>query len=310
MVEGAPAVVTFYDGGAAKEAGVETGDVVVSVDGKSVEERTAELEPYISASTPQSLGGKIADLLLKGPDGSKAEVVFRGRGGQEKRVHLARSRSFYSQGTSWRGGEILRILPGNIGYADLERLNGSMVEGMFEKFRDCKAIILDMRGYPQGTAWQIAPRLTAIKNVAAALFERPVLLAPGGASGQFLWQQTAHSFMQRIPESDQPVFPGKTVMLIDERAISQSEHSGLFFRAANGTEFIGSPTTGANGDVTYFLVPGGIRVGMTGHNVRWPDGRQLQRVGLIPDVYVEPTLEGLRQGRDEVLERAIEHLSQ
>jgi hypothetical protein len=28
---------------------------------------------------------------------------------------------------------------------------------MFEKFKDCPAIIFDDRGYPQGTAWQIAP---------------------------------------------------------------------------------------------------------------------------------------------------------
>ena len=73
-------------------------------------------------------------------------------------------------------------------------------------------------------------------------------------------------------------------MLIDERAISQAEHTGLFFKAANNTTFVGSSTIGANGDVTTFLLPGGLRVSFTGHDVRWPDGRQLQRIGLVPDV--------------------------
>ena len=99
-------------------------------------------------------------------------------------------------------------------------------------------------------------------------------------------------------------------MLIDERAISQSEHSGLFYRAANGTVFIGSPTTGANGDVTFFFAPGGIRINFSGHDVRWPDGKQLQRVGLLPDIEVRPTIEGIRGGRDEVLERAIAYVEQ
>jgi C-terminal processing protease CtpA/Prc len=89
------------------------------------------------------------------------------------------------------------------------------------------------------------------------------------------------------------------------RAISESEHSGLFFRAANGTRFIGSPTQGANGDVTYFMASGGVRINFSGHEVRWPDGRQLQRVGLMPDIEVRPTIEGIRAGRDEVLERTV-----
>jgi hypothetical protein len=44
-------------------------------------------------------------------------------------------------------------------------------------------------------------------------------------------------------------------MLIDDRAISQAEHTGLFFEAAAGTVFIGTPTAGANGDVTRSSCP-------------------------------------------------------
>ncbi len=47
---------------------------------------------------------------------------------------------------------------------------------------------------------------------------------------------------------------------------------------------------------------------MAGHNVSHADGRQLQRLGLTPDVEVKPTIEGIRQGRDEVLEKALEYL--
>jgi C-terminal processing protease CtpA/Prc len=97
-------------------------------------------------------------------------------------------------------------------------------------------------------------------------------------------------------------------MLIDERAVSQSEHSGLFFEAANGTTFIGSPSAGANGDITDLVLPGDITLVFTGHDVRYPDGRQLQRVGLRPQVYVRPTLPGIQSGKDEVLDRALEFL--
>jgi C-terminal processing protease CtpA/Prc len=47
-------------------------------------------------------------------------------------------------------------------------------------------------------------------------------------------------------------------------------------------------------------------VNFSGHDVRWPDGRELQRVGLQPDIHVRPTIAGIRAGKDEVLDRAIE----
>ena len=98
------------------------------------------------------------------------------------------------------------------------------------------------------------------------------------------------------------------MLLIDERTVSQSEHLGLFFEVANGTKFVGTPTAGANGDVTWFTLPGIAAVRFSGHEVRHADGRQLQRIGLVPDLLAAPTLQGIRDGRDEVLERGIELL--
>jgi hypothetical protein len=215
---------------------------------------------------------------------------------------------YVSRMRAQRSGEILNLLPGNIGYADLDRLPVAMVDQMFEMFKDTKAIVFDMRGYPNGTAWAIAPRLTEKNSVQAARFDRPVAMALGGESEHLTAFTTTESFVQTIPTTDKWRYKGKTVMLIDERAVSQAEHTGLFFEAANGTKFIGSNTAGANGDVTNFSVPGGIRIGFTGQGVRHADGRQLQRVGLVPDIEVKPTIAGLRAGKDEVLERAMEFI--
>ena len=62
---------------------------------------------------------------------------------------------------------------------------------------------------------------------------------------------------------------------------------------------------GANGDVTSFFVPGGVQLAFTGQAVLHPDGAQLQRVGLIPDVRVSPTLRGVRAGDDELLAAGV-----
>jgi C-terminal processing protease CtpA/Prc len=99
-------------------------------------------------------------------------------------------------------------------------------------------------------------------------------------------------------------------MLINEDAISQAEHTCLFFEVATDVTFIGTPTMGANGDVTFMILPGNLPVTFTGHNVRHADGRQLQRVGIQPSIKAAPTIRGVVAGHDEVLDRAVTYLQE
>lgn len=296
LIEGRPIVTRVIDTAAAP--GITVGDEIVSVDGVTTEARMASIAECIVVSTPAGRNRVIGGLILSGAPGSVARIVVRGADGRTR--ELTATRPAKPAVATQRIEDPIRILDGNIGYADLEQLQVPQVDPMFTRFNQTAAIIFDMRGYPRGTAWSIAPRINTKKATAAALFQRP-LLARGSTFERL-------TFVQDLPPTTDWVYDRPTVMLIDERAISQSEHTGLFFKAANGTTFVGSPTTGANGDVTSTTLPGGLRVTFTGHDVRWPDGRQLQRVGLVPDVPVTPTIAGIRAGRDEVLEAALAFL--
>ncbi len=286
------------------EETVKPGDVLVRIDDQPVQKRIAELEPYIGASTPQSMMAQVMQSLLQGSESSAVRIGVKAGDGPEREIRMTRASSNWALLSPTRAGEVFRSLTPAIGYVDLERLADAQVDAMFERFKDTAAIIMDMRGYPQGTAWSIAPRLAEKPAPVAAQFRRNVV-SPDLVEDSEL---TTMLFEQRIPTTDEPRYKGKTVMLIDERAMSQAEHSGLFYRAANGTVFIGSPTQGVDGDTTSFTAPGGIRIGFSGQDIRWPDGRQLQRVGLIPDIEVRPTIAGIQAGRDEVLERAVAYI--
>ena len=150
-------------------------------------------------------------------------------------------------------------------------------------------------------------RLTNKGNVVAALFSRPILEATNLTNPE-LADSASYTFSQRIPDSEGDIYKGKVVVLINEDAISQAEHTCLFFEAATDVTFIGTPTAGANGDVTYMVLPGNLAVSFSGHNVRHADGRQLQRVGIQPTIKVAPTIRGLVEGRDEILDAAVKFL--
>lgn len=305
IIENQPVVTHFYDEKIAKSAGVEIGDVIVKVEDEDAQTRLNRLAKYFSASTPQSKMDKAVFTFMNDKADSIVSLTLRKSDGREKEVSLPlKKEDFTTLYHRERDGEIIKMLPGNIGYADLDRLTTEMVDEMFERFKSTKAIIFDMRGYPNGTVWWIAPRLTEKKEIVGAFFETPMV----GYSTQ---PKSSEAFYQTISGSplEKWIYKGLTVMLIDERTQSQAEHTGLFLRAANGTKFIGSPTAGANGEITTFTIPGGIGIGFTGQSVKFSDGKQLQRIGLILDLEIKPSIRGIRENRDEVLEKAIEYLN-
>jgi C-terminal processing protease CtpA/Prc len=308
-IERLPVITGFTNAEAAKAAGFEVGDVILKVDGVDASQRISERLKYTAHSTPQAgMFYATERSLVRGPEDSTATVMVRDLHDQVREVKAERKVEYMPQSQGDRSGDILRMLPGNVGYVDLDRLPVTQVDEMFEKFKDCPAIIFDNRGYPRGTAWQIAPRLTDKTDVVAEMFKRRDPMSPDLPNGEIFSSQDVNTFLQRLPHTDKSRYHGKTVMLIDERTVSQAEHTGLYLEAANGTKFIGSATQGANGDVTNLAVPGGIYVRFSGQGVWHADGRQLQRVGLQPVVEVRPTLAGIRAGKDEVLEVAIEYL--
>ncbi len=307
FIENQPVVTRVYAEHVAAK-GVRVGDVVTKLNDEPVAARIARLSAITPASNEWTRRQYIAQRLLSTPGaGAALRLTLRGSDGREKTVTL--SSGPYSPPPADTSAPFRR-LPGNIGYVDLSRLRIDDVDRMFAALLTTKALLFDMRGYPHETAWEIAPRLTDRRNVVAARFFRYAPTEPDFPNGESNGSTQKFFFDQQLPPNPgKSVYGGKTVMLIDERTQSQAEHTGLFFEAANGTEFIGSPTAGANGDVTNFGVPGGITLTFSGHDVRHADGRQLQQVGLQPKILVRPTIQGIRAGEDEVLERAVRYLT-
>ena len=159
-----------------------------------------------------------------------------------------------------------------------------------------------MRGYPSSGARAFIPRLARPKT-------RPTVIGGvpryEGSSGFSLEEQ-----LWVDPESPPAErYAGTVVVLVDGNAQSAAEHICALIKSVAAVTFVGSRTSGANGGVTRTILPGGIVVNFTGQSVRHADGSQLQRIGIAPDVEARPTLRGIRDGRDDVLQRALEFLS-
>nr|WP_309697598.1 S41 family peptidase [Armatimonas sp.] len=297
-VEGKPMVVAIRHPAAAA-GGAKIGDVVVAVDGVPVLQRRKQLEGYLAAGTPQARENYLNNRLLAGNEGSNAHLALEG--GQSIVVPRLRTSS------KERRGETVRILTGGTVYADLDRLTRDEIAPFFTHFGSAPALIFDLRGYVDETAWELAPYLAPRPNLVAAKFVRAVALPP--EEGEIVGRYLEEVFFQRLPpRTGQKQYRGEVVALIDERTQSQAEHTALFLRACGAT-LVGSPTAGAVGDVTNIALTDGIVVRFSGQDVRFPDGTRVAGVGIQPQRLVRPTRKGIQAGRDEVLEAAQKALT-
>ncbi len=71
---------------------------------------------------------------------------------------------------------------------------------------------------------------------------------------------------------------------------------------------IGENSVGSDGDVAYLPLPDGNDLSFSSLGIYTPDGGQTQRVGLAPDIEVHPTIEGIKDGRDELMEAAVDYI--
>ena len=311
---------------------LQIGDELVELDGKTVSELVADYRQQVSYSTEGSFHNRMCDMLVLGPAGSEVKlVVRRGKTGTvpcatgdtsatrssrrsvdvsppQTDIIVALKRTVTREAWvahSARKGQSsgYRLLDRNIGYLDLSRLpNLAEFERAFEELRRTDGLIIDIRGYP-GFMVQLA--LSARLNdrpVKSAIFETPVVssydrMEQGWDSGQY-----------EVKPDPKKHYGGPVVVLINERTRGTAEDLGIYLKDAKRVTFVGGPTAGCNGNRTWLSLPGGGRMFFTGMRVKFGDGSRFQNIGILPDVPVAPTVEGISAGRDEVLDKGIEVL--
>ena len=105
-----------------------------------------------------------------------------------------------------------------------------------------------------------------------------------------------------------PRLTDNVVFLTNARAASYPESILGLIKANRLAKIVGSPTAGANGNITAIQLPGGYRTFFTGMRVINRDGSAHHNQGVIPDIIVRRTPNGIREGRDEELEKGLEVL--
>lgn len=159
--------------------------------------------------------------------------------------------------------------------------------------RHARGLILDLRGTGTMELFPIYSYLSD-RPMKSPIFKRPVVRFNSMEFDSVTYRYNA------APQA----FGGPMAVLTDGHLISAVENLCMTLKNAGRATFIGRPTAGCNGNISELYIVRGKYLWFTGMKVEYADGSPFQGIGIIPDYLVEPTERGLREGRDETLEKA------
>lgn len=296
FVEGRPIVAAFSDTIAGPGSGLGIGDAIVAVAGQRVDSLIEAWLPYYAASNRVTQLRDIGRSLPNGDCGKDSVTVARR--GQSLTLDVPRTPLGQQPLTHDRAGETFQLLSPDVAYLKLSTIRAADVPGYIERASGTRGLVIDIRNYPnEFVVFALGGHLVS-EPTPFARFTVGALQDPGA----FTWTEPV------VLQPVAPQYKGAVVILVDEVSLSQAEYTAMAFRAAPGAVVVGSTTAGADGNVSPLPLPGGLRTAISGIGVFYPDKKPTQRVGIIPDVVVTPTISGIIEGRDEVLEAAVRRI--
>ena len=285
---------------------LERGDEVVAIDGEPLSERLELLREYASRSNEASLREalRLYGLCTRR---DTAEVVRR-RAGACDTLRVA-TVPYGSVSSLYDPAQLaqppFRLLADSVGYIYAGTFSREHLAEVVQTLPRTRALIIDLRTYPQNmdiALTALIGRSLRTEPVVAWQMVHPTLALPGLFFRQE--QLLYNGFEEGAARCTEP-YKGRVILLVNESTQSNPEFQAMAFQSCPQTLTIGSPTSGADGDIVWIPLPGGLMTSFSGIGVLYPDGTQTQTVGVRLDVEVLPTAEGLQAGRDEVLERAL-----
>lgn len=266
------------DGGAAEKAGLVSGDIITSIDGKDV--RGQNLRSAIDG--------------LRGEAGSEVDIIVKHSNGEVGEVTLVRDyvkvASVYS-----------RPVDKDYGYFQITHFTRKSADELLEQIeymksnRDSplKGVVLDLRNNPGGV---LKP---AISIADGFLDQGLIVYTRGRAENQLEYTANPGQWLQDTP----------VVVLVNRGTASASEVLAGALQDHGRALIVGEKTFGKGSVQSVLNLRNGSGIRLTTSRYYTPSGRSIQAEGIHPDVLV-PTVEVVKNDdkrkRESDLERHLD----
>lgn len=301
MLDGDRLVVT----NPGKTEGLQRGDEIVRIDGRPTTARINEIRRYVSVSNEAGLRQSATYYSLASPK-EEYMLAFRRNGTLDSMLVKTVPGNEFNIYEVLSANEPYKSIDEQTGYIDARVLTEEMFGDAMEAFRGTKAIIVDLRGYPACDVSMLVGEYFTEKPVRFAKWSTPF----PGLPGEFQFDPDEDLLYKGMTEEAAPkdnpdAYKGRVIVLVNEMTQSAGESAVMCFQVLPNTTVVGSQTAGANGTGVMIPLPKGFYTRYSSIGCYYPDSKEVQRKGVKVNIEAHPTIDGIRAGRDEVLETAL-----
>ncbi|MDH5826340.1 S41 family peptidase [Sphingobacterium faecium] len=296
MVEGKAVVTKVFDTNHVDNM-LKVGDVIVSKEHKKVEEIRDSVWAYIATPNVAVSNRELAGRLVASNSAVVPLQLLRDGQPMQLTISAVPMEKFRPKQTDTIA---YKMLDNNILYIKHSLLRSKMIDENMADWSKVKGIVIDDRNYPGDflvfkIGALILPKPTEFVRFSSTSFKYP---------GTFVMSSPL-----KVGEDTSDYYQGKIAVLVNEDTQSSAEYHVMGYQTAANVKIFGSQTAGADGNASFIDLPGNLRTVITGLGVYYPDFSETQRVGIRIDHTVNPTLKGVKDGIDEVLNSALEYLN-
>lgn len=287
----------FHDEELGKETGLKLGDVISKVNNQTVENIVQNKLKLTSASNFPTQLREIGRDLLRTNDSTINIELIRDNVKFNKILKTYSTKEIDLWSKFRAKDTCFKFISPTIGYINNNSIKTEQLPEIWNLIKETKGLIIDNRYTPMYDHMDSLCSYLYPKNKTYVKLTSGSITTPG-----------LFSFVQfdKTGKENTDYYKGKVVILVNDLTQSAGEYHTMAYSQSPNAMVIGSTTAGADGNMSILYLPGGIKSGISGQGVNYPDGRETQRIGIVPDIEVKPTIEGIKNGRDELIEKAIE----
>ena len=308
-------VTKLIDTDACKKAAIAWGDVITHVNGKSIKAIIAEKSKYMSASNDAV---KIRDAYIYMFTGYKGSFNIKGYNKDNVSFNKAVQRIDRENYVWFANGvpdvnlisydakvqKIIysQITKDNVGYIDFALLQPADIDSIMTGMANTRGIIFDLRGYNDDgrllkTFNYLLPEPKWFGISSKVNYTQP---------GKFCFQDFIITKEYKfIGKTNPGYYKGKVVVIVNENTQSAEELWAMVFKTIPGATVIGSQTAGADGTETPILLTDGRKLIFSGLGIFYPNKTETQKIGIVPDIFVKPSVNDLQNNVDPLITKAF-----
>lgn len=260
-------ILNVIEGTPASSSGVKSGDIIFSVNKKEV-----------SGMTVSDVAG-----LVRGPENSTVELTLLRN---DKKITKTIKRKEIKIKT------VKSNIDKNIGYIQILSFIGSTTSNEFiealEKTEKTDGLILDLRGNPGG----LLPNAIFIANLFISKGKIVSIVGRNGFKQDFTAQETNYNIKKPL------------VVLIDHSSASASEILSGALKDYKKAKLVGTTTYGKGMVQQVIPMPNETGLNLTIAKYLTPNGTDINKKGITPDINVELTFDDLKKNNDTQLDMA------